>query len=434
MTHDTRRTLGLVFLTSLSLNLLILFFQFRTDHQLSLFAGEENRIAWSIATGNGFSSPFWKVTGPTAWSPPLQPYLMAATFRAWGISATSELLVKALNIIFFAATAVVLSLLGARLFGQRIGAIAGWAWVLLPPLMKLLDPFFLNLPYQATWGLLWDTSLATLLLTSLLLATVSIGINRNGSTYVLYGALWGAASLANPAVLALLPVCLYFVVEPAMNSRKSTSVKIAAIAAGFLIIASPWLIRNYLVFRHPIFIRSNFGVELHVGNAPGSNGVWDASKEPAFNDVEWRRFSTLGEVKYSQQCLRDAIQRIKGDPARFISLSILRVRYLWFGAPVTSHRLPQFAIVKHLPFGIAALLAFAGAGLMVGKQVRFGWLFVWLLILYPLIYYVTFFIQRFRDLIEPELLLLAVFFIDSVLRRSGDSQLSKRSFPSHKCP
>jgi hypothetical protein len=85
---------------------------------------------------------------------------------------------------------------------------------------------------------------------------------------------------------------------------------------------------------------------------------------------------------------------------------------------MASSRFPALAIVKHLPFAIASLLAFAGAVLMLRKRIRFGWLFVWLLILYPLIYYITFFLQRFRDLIEPELLLLGVFFIHSVLRDS----------------
>lgn len=414
-----RRTLGLLFLASFSLNLVFLLLKFVPSHQLLLFSGEEPRIAWSIATGHGFSSPFWKLTGPTAWSPPLQPYLMAAVFRAWGISTASALLARMVNIIFVAATAVVLSVLGAAVFGRRIGTIAGWAWVFLPPFMGLLDPFFGNLPYRETWSLLWDTSLATLLLSLLLLATITIGANRKLNLYGLYGAFWGFSSLANPAVLSILPACLYFVAKPAANSRRRTAAKIAAIAAGFLLISSPWLIRNYVVFRHPIFIRSNFGVELHVGNLPGSNGVWESANEPAFNNVEWRRLSALGEVQYSHERLRDAIQTIQQNPRRFVLLSILRARHFWFGPPVASNRFPQFALVKHLPFAGASLLAFAGVWLMIRRRIRFGWLFAWLLILYPLIYYITFFLQRFRDLIDPEMLLLAVFFIYSAFRSSG---------------
>ena len=414
-----RRTLGLLFLASFGLNLVFLLLQFLPSHKLLLFSGEEPRIAWSIATGNGFSSPFWKLTGPTAWSPPLQPYLMAGVFRAWGISTASALLARMVNIIFVAATAVVLSLLGAAVFGRRIGTIAGWAWVFLPPFIGLLDPFFGNLPYRETWSLLWDTSLATLLLSLLLLATVTIGAKRKLNTYGLYGALWGFSRLANPAVLSVLPACLYFVAEPRAGSRRRAIGRVAAVAAGFLLISSPWLIRNYVVFRHPIFIRSNFGVELHVGNLPGSNGVWESANEPAFNEVEWRRLSAVGEVQYAHDRLREAIQTINQHPGRFVSLSILRARHFWFGPPVASSRLPQLAMVKHFPFAAASLLAFAGVGLMIRRRIRFGWLFAWLLILYPLIYYVTFFLQRFRDLIDPELLLLAVFFIYSVFRGSG---------------
>lgn len=280
-----RRTLALLFLVSFVLNLVLLLIDVSKPHQLPLFRGEEPRIAWSIATGQGFSSPFWKLTGPTAWSPPLQPYLMSAVFRAWGLSIVSEFLVQAVNIIFFAATAVLLSLLGKRVFGERTGLIAGWCWALIPPAVAIIEPFFGNLPFRPTWVFLWDASLATLLLAALLLATVSIDAEHGLGAYALYGALWGISSLANPAVLALLPVCLYFVAQPVRNRRKILIV--AAIAATFLLTCSPWLIRNYLVFRRPVFIRSNFGVEFRVGNVPGSDGTWNSANEPSFSEVEW---------------------------------------------------------------------------------------------------------------------------------------------------
>src|SRR5436305_8024701 len=41
------------------------------------FGWEMGRIGASLALGNGFSSPFGPATGPTAWEPPLYPYLTA---------------------------------------------------------------------------------------------------------------------------------------------------------------------------------------------------------------------------------------------------------------------------------------------------------------------------------------------------------------------
>ena len=58
--------------------------QYRTrggeDH--FAFGWEMGRIGRSIALGQGFSSPYGGDTGPSAWEPPLYPYLMGAVFNS----------------------------------------------------------------------------------------------------------------------------------------------------------------------------------------------------------------------------------------------------------------------------------------------------------------------------------------------------------------
>src|SRR5664280_1449345 len=46
---------------------------------------ESCRIAASIVSGHGFSSPYGIPTGPTAWLPPVYPYLVAAVFKVLGV-------------------------------------------------------------------------------------------------------------------------------------------------------------------------------------------------------------------------------------------------------------------------------------------------------------------------------------------------------------
>src|SRR5205809_2954086 len=56
------------------------------------FGWEIGSIAQSIALGRGFASPYVVSTGPTALLPPLYPYLLAATFRLFGVySARSDI-------------------------------------------------------------------------------------------------------------------------------------------------------------------------------------------------------------------------------------------------------------------------------------------------------------------------------------------------------
>src|SRR5215470_5200754 len=46
---------------------------------------EMGRIGAAIASGRGFSDPFEGQTGPTAWEPPLYPYVIAGVFKVFGV-------------------------------------------------------------------------------------------------------------------------------------------------------------------------------------------------------------------------------------------------------------------------------------------------------------------------------------------------------------
>ena len=49
------------------------------------FLSESGNIAHSLASGDGFASPFRVYTGPTAWMTPLYPMLLGGLMRIFGI-------------------------------------------------------------------------------------------------------------------------------------------------------------------------------------------------------------------------------------------------------------------------------------------------------------------------------------------------------------
>ena len=51
----------------------------------NLFGWEMGWTARSIFLGQGFSSPYQQLTGPTALVPPLYPYLLAGIFKLFGL-------------------------------------------------------------------------------------------------------------------------------------------------------------------------------------------------------------------------------------------------------------------------------------------------------------------------------------------------------------
>src|SRR5581483_2271885 len=60
-------------------------YKFKTLDDDFSFGWEMGRIGRSLALGQGFSNPFNGPSGPTAWEPPLYPFLIAAVFKLFGI-------------------------------------------------------------------------------------------------------------------------------------------------------------------------------------------------------------------------------------------------------------------------------------------------------------------------------------------------------------
>ena len=97
------------------------------------WATESTRIAASVASGRGFSSPFPQPTGPSAWLPPVYPYLLAGIFRVFGVfTAASYWVAVAVNIIVHSFTCVVLYWVAGETFGHRRGLYAAMALASFP--------------------------------------------------------------------------------------------------------------------------------------------------------------------------------------------------------------------------------------------------------------------------------------------------------------
>ena len=115
------------------------------------FQTETGHIAYSITTGKGFSSPFQRDTGPTAWLAPVYPYLLAGIFKLFGVyTLRSFFAALSLNILLSAATCVPIFYAGTRIATLQVASAAAWLWALFPN--AIIIPF--------EW--IWDTSLSAL--------------------------------------------------------------------------------------------------------------------------------------------------------------------------------------------------------------------------------------------------------------------------------
>jgi 4-amino-4-deoxy-L-arabinose transferase-like glycosyltransferase len=178
----------------------------RGDH--FQFAWEVGRIARSIATGQGFSSPTDLPSGPTAWMPPVYTYILAGVFKLFGVySATSAWVILAFNSVFAALTCLTIYRIGEKIYGTSVARAAAWTWAVFP--------------YLIYWPVrvVYDTSFSAFLLSLSLLMTLKIADAFRTHSWVVFGLLWGLIILTNPSLTTMLACSLLWLLYRAQRPR-----------------------------------------------------------------------------------------------------------------------------------------------------------------------------------------------------------------------
>jgi 4-amino-4-deoxy-L-arabinose transferase-like glycosyltransferase len=378
----------------------VLRFAFMLWHKLYVFPPaaiyEVSSIAAHIARGQGFSSPFGIDTGPTAWIAPAYPYFVAGIFKIFGIySATSMAVVLGVQCLMAAATGVTLCILGQRTLGPGPGFWASCIWT--------VSPFFFRWP--TSW--IWDFPASALLLTIVLILTLDVAEKGDIKHWLRLGALWGVSALTNPALLSMLPFTMCYAAFMNSRAKRKWVLGLSLAAALFAAMIAPWLIRNEVVFGHPVFLKGNYWFEFHLGNYHYSNGMGFSGKHPTQNPRELRHYVEMGEQGYIQWAKNDAFQFVGEYPSEFWNLTIHRVWWFWDGTPMnyTSHE--WWRPWKFWPLSGGAWL---GLIFVLTRRVRGWFLYAVPLALYPVPYYLSYCSSRYRHAIEPELLLISVYF------------------------
>lgn len=369
------------------------------------FGWEMGRIGRAIATGRGFADPFGLPTGPTAWEPPLYPYLIAGVFGLTGVyTNASALVLLTLNSVFSALTCIPIFLIAKQCFNEKVAVWAAWMWAVLPFVMF----------YSTRW--IWETSIAALLLTVLFWFSVRLEEAEGGIAWVGFGALWGVAALTNTSLLAFLPAAGLWAWYRRAKAHKSSIVGVVLASVFFAMTIAPWLVRNYEAFGRFVFIRSNFGAELRLGNGPWAEGLWMQWLHPTQNVLEMHRYQQLGELGYVAARKHEAMEWMKADYSRFLWVSVKRFIFYWAGLPRPGTS-AVLAASKNSLFLASSILAFWGLGRAIRQRRPGAWLFFWLILSYSFVYYIVFPHPRYRHPIEPELLMLMVFVISEAKTR-----------------
>ncbi|HEV2730153.1 MAG TPA: hypothetical protein VGV15_08975 [Terriglobales bacterium] len=210
--------------------------------------------------------------------------------------------------------------------------------------------------------------------------------------------IWGALLLLQPAViLALVPwlVLLHF------SSQISNRHKIALGLLPILLV-TPWIVRNFVVFKRPVFIRDNFGKELANSNNPCASALFEinrrtgcfASSDPNLSYEEAEKVRALGEPEYNRIRLREAVAWIRTNPGKFLDLSARRFGAFWF--PPFSLEQSEGELSRPWILYAFTLASIPGLFVMWRKARPAAYVIGLWLLFFPLIFYFLQFLGRYR--------------------------------------
>ena len=325
---------------------------------------------------------------PTAFWPPGWP--MAAAFRVFGASLA---VVGGLNLAMSMLTGVLTLRLAPQIFPHPAAGRMAVLLLALYPNSALYVPL----------------ALSEVFYTGLLLAAVALFILRTGfAASIIVGLLLGAATLVKTQTVLLLP--LLFVVSigreiaarrPSPRLRRAFWAALITSVATLAVVV-PWSLRNHAVFNQWIFVSTNGGYSLLVGNNPNA-------RAPFRTDDPWIiKFNAdkrqMGDLRYDAFARAEAVHWIASHPSDFIKLMPVKFTRLWLpdgeslwayetGAPIWSQAKRAFIGLRIFNqlwyFGLLALGAIAGFVMLWQRWRQRQPILDWWLIPYVMAFHAT---------------------------------------------
>ena len=286
------------------------------------FPLEHSNVAYSLASGTGYSNPFSIASGPTAWVPPGIPFTYAGAVRLahlLGIDERAPIVGINLLAAVSAAFLILRFCIGAWTLSSRLA----FATVFLG--YGILDPDFLV-----------STGPLTAAASALLLAGLADACRRPQGV-VPWAMIFGANALlavihpglALAGALACLVAGIAQMRAKGFGPANFIRSPLVAAAAGIAVFSGPWTIRNYLVFHQWIPSKSNGYFELVLSQRETDNGVLSEASllvgHPSTNPRLLAEYARLGESGFLAPYKEEAREILRGDLKRYCIFSLDRL-------------------------------------------------------------------------------------------------------------
>lgn|GEM_PF-1864702 len=364
----------------------------KSQEYLNMNADEMQRAAISLAKNGYIGDIFVGSPGKSAHVAPMYAAILGCIYYIFGWNTVAGRFAQDVSAAIITSIGIgLLPLIAMKAkFSVKTGLIAGIVMALFP----------LNL-WAETSGI-WEQPYAALMLLGLLWTFIVLH-NEEWSrrrTVIQTGIFVGAAALLSPSLLPAVIIMFFGEFVMQTGRRKEIILNGALIFAISLVMVTPWIIRNYYALGGFIPVRSNFGLELAIGNNPKATGKTfitssDDPDSPAYNmhpnssNKERARMTELGELAYMKEKQHQAVQWMKENPGRAAELVVKRFRLFWFPPIDEWTSASPYRLYKSLAFTLISLWMFIEVIKLFLFQHPYKWLLSAAVIGPSLIYMVT---------------------------------------------
>lgn len=320
---------------------------------------EYYEIAVSIYDGRGYADPFKTRSGPTAWMPPILPIYTTALL----ICNDGDKVATANAMIVTQAIAIWLTALLTLLVARRTAPRVPLVFVVALMAFALVTRF--HTAFQVTH----DSWLVLLAVDALIVGMFFGNVWSRSWRAIGWGVVGGLAALISP--IAGLVWGVYSVVTT-LRERRFVPFLLSCVAV--LVVMSPWIVRNYLVFGRFIPVKSNLAYELYQSQLLNSEGRLSTkvfrTHPYSANGAERAEYVALGEIAFLDVKKQQFLDEVRARPHRLADkihdrLHAATIDY----SPMDDEEYERTTLYQMCYVG-QPLFAFAGLALMLASPIR----------------------------------------------------------------
>ncbi len=379
---------------------------------VSIFFGENRipyyeymTIAENLLNGQGYSFDEWgrTILQPSSFLPPI--YIYWCTFFMW-LSPHDFLIMYIAQAVVAASGCFPAFLIGRTMFSERVGLIFAFIYVFFPELIYLHSRPVSEFLYVvfALWmiyGYLRQKD-GDLEASNAWVRAFALGV---------LGGITILVKEAATVILAAIMIAL-LIRRP---SIKTVRHYLLPMAAGTLLIMSPWIIRNAIVHKQFVPIRTGYGITLWLANHHGATGTdktlegeYVLAKMDSSYLNQMNRMLPKDEQERDKVYIAEVRRFIAHYPMEYLRLCGKRLQYyLWFDEthPIAKSIIYRFGYIFAMVFGVCGFL-------IAYRHSKLDPIIVLIYLGYLLLYIPVLILPRYRIMSVILLLLLSAYTIE----------------------